>query len=167
MFDFPDLWIPKAPKLKDRFGQDLRGYGIWGLGRRCCEEVSDCELCSTFPDQFQVVIADLVDGTCSQCDSALNGTFTLNWFSGCEWRYTLYGVCSDTWILRLFFSGTTITVIWWSVSVIASEITWTETLGAGPHDCDAISGLAVDDSLTHTTGLCDITTPPTCTVTAL
>ncbi len=158
--------------------------GTWhfNAGKPCCD--CDCDCDDSTPDQFQVVLAGLLDRDCNCATLGLNATYMLNRkgtvtthpntgvsVPSCRWRYTFGAAVCNFWWLDLHIT-------------CASE--GVKLMQVLIHDGGLLSGDHYLWSYTHL-GTCEITSQaftlfswgsddrchefadpqPTCTVTAL
>lgn len=125
----------------------------------CC---SACPNCSAIPGSFQIVIADVVNATCTDC-SEVNATYTTddNWKCDtssdtvCFWNKsigtspcTAIGVLDSCIHLQQLLSGSDyITrVEFWTHNAFgawAKMLTWEHNHGTSAPDCTAFSSLAL------------------------
>lgn len=66
------IWTPRKRLWKPA---DRRGLLAFSIAGCCCCECEACLNCQ-FPDEFQVDLADIADGSCTDCDEK-NGTWVV------------------------------------------------------------------------------------------
>lgn len=128
--------------------------GWWPCGGCYSVFPGNCSLCGTTPSQFQVEISGVYNhGACSDC-ADLNGTYTLDQVSSCEWRFSIDdGSGCDVLFLSLTFTtGPAVNVSFsWSDGAGGFDgITWRKNIS--PNDCDELSFFAVDGTIVEETG---------------
>ena len=82
--------------LEDATNLDVDGF-VWGVHESEDENCDEClALCNGCSGTFTVVIADMADDACSECER-LNGTFVLTPVCGCTHHYEWHSadVCDD------------------------------------------------------------------------
>lgn len=62
--------------------------------------ITTCSLFNPSPAQWTMTVAGTTNGTCVNCNNA-NGTFILNYVSGCRWASAPFALCggASSWIL--------------------------------------------------------------------
>lgn len=94
LIQFPSLWLPGSPLPSSR-----------GLGRRCCC-VEDCpNLCTgSIPQQIEVTITGVQDGTCDECAAYWNDVFIIDLYAFFRCSYLLQeaGLCDALQATTLF-----------------------------------------------------------------
>jgi hypothetical protein len=71
-------WVPVALFMPPLFEPDI------------------CSACSGSRPSFQLDLSGFTDGTCSTCDTAYNGSFTLAVSGACQWSYSIpSGFCTS------------------------------------------------------------------------
>lgn len=126
------------------------------------------------PAQFQVVIANIQNGTCRFC-TMLNGTYVLDCYTGgsgadCRWLYTLPAQICTADYLEMEITSTLLHVEFSDSgsphsATSTSELGWTEPRTTG--DSCALSGFAVRRKLGTLSSNCSNNFLTTCEVSAV
>jgi len=134
----------------------------------CCTKCdSACAYCTTGygPQEWQVVIAGIVDGFCGDCDAlgGLNGTYVLSFKqAACEWRYVMPGAPCGYGLLSVNIRLNGVLEVWfWDYNRM---LEFEKDFGDSVPCCDL-----VDEDIPYVgdaTGHCDGSSA-TCTLTAL
>jgi len=127
----------------------------------CCPAVCSACLNSCAPEEWEVVVQDVANGTCSDC-ADLNDTYIVTPEVACIWRHVLDPVVCNLTIMKLLIIGSYIFVRFYDVAG-SNKLEFRQAYGSPP-DCVNLS----DEDLPYysSDGRCD-GAAATCTITAL
>ncbi len=70
----------------------------------CCDETVECAFCTgASPEQMEVTLSNVTNGTCVDCDVLWNNTFVLDRYLGspCDWSYFFAQTCFGSALSRV------------------------------------------------------------------